>query len=802
MQGLGVSSNWACAPVAILPRLPEHHVPRGALAAAVRDGRQRLTLLCAPAGYGKTVLLCESFAGGAAGENLLWLSCRGQVPGLAELCSKIALALGFPAATGPVQLLRLLGLPGRPLRLVLDDLAGDLCLELNNWFEQLLHLPECRVRLCVSCRQRPAWDLPSLLLRGDLLELGVAQLCMSHRDYEAVCCRIAADADEAQREDIWLRCGGWWGAACLLLAGNSQGRTLLRDYLQREVLVRLTDGERRVFHGLCHLPRFSAELCAQLWEAGAGAQALGRLLHLQVFIQPLDAEEHWYRVQPLVASLLHDAIAPDELARLRLHACRLLSLAGQLHDAIDQALRARQPEVAATYMERLKPSWQLADRHLRRVLEWRRQLPGELLEGTPRLIYLSSLALLLSGRVGEAELSLAGLSRFLPAATAEHNRLLLAHWQALAGGIQAFRGELDGAERHCREALANLRDEPRDWLSHLLCQFTLGRVLQASGRVREAQTHWHAALEQARRQGCQDSEALLQGECLRGLMLAGELELAGLLLEDGLQGRAQAGLDWDPVLGRLMLTRADLLLAQGAVEDADLALRAALPHLRDCDAPFVLGSYLGLAEVAGRRGNLALAQAQVRRGERAMQCAGIDRHCYQPALALQQLKGLAQQRDWRGVLEAGGLLAGQYPVGGALSTLLSPTLSLEVQWLVAQAEHHLGRREQAAARLRVIVEHCGRSGFGQLRAEALRFRQQQEIEEEGADAGGYQEELTAREAAVLERLAEGLSNQEIADALFLSVNTVKYHAKNINAKLGTSRRTQAIAFAKARGLLA
>ncbi|QEY72233.1 response regulator transcription factor [Pseudomonas denitrificans (nom. rej.)] len=72
----------------------------------------------------------------------------------------------------------------------------------------------------------------------------------------------------------------------------------------------------------------------------------------------------------------------------------------------------------------------------------------------------------------------------------------------------------------------------------------------------------------------------------------------------------------------------------------------------------------------------------------------------------------------------------------------------------------------------------------------------------GADAGGYQEELTAREAAVLERLAEGLSNQEIADALFLSVNTVKYHAKNINAKLGTSRRTQAIAFAKARGLLA
>ncbi|WP_167523208.1 hypothetical protein [Pseudomonas denitrificans (nom. rej.)] len=396
---------------------------------------------------------------------------------------------------------------------------------------------------------------------------------------------------------------------------------------------------------------------------GGGTQVLDRLLQLQVFIQPLEPEGHWYRVQPLIAGLLQDAIAPEELARLRLHACRLLSLAGQLHDAIDQALRARQPEVAATYIERLKPSWQLADRHLRRVLEWRRQLPGDLLEGTPRLIYLSSLALLLSGRVAEAERSLTGLSRFLPAAGADGNRLVLAHWQALTGGVLAFRGELAEAERHCLEALANLGDEPRDWLSHLLCQFTLGRVLQASGRVRDAQAHWHAALEQARRQGCQDSEALLQGESLRGLMLAGELELAGLLLEDGLQGRAQAGLEWDPVLGRLMLIRADLLLAQGSVEDADLALRAAQPHLRDCDAPFVLGSYLGLAEVAGRRGNPALAQAQVRRGERAMQCAGIDRHCYQPALALQQLKGLAQGCDWRGVLDAGCLLAGQYPLG-------------------------------------------------------------------------------------------------------------------------------------------
>ncbi|MNE80360.1 Transcriptional regulatory protein LiaR [compost metagenome] len=54
---------------------------------------------------------------------------------------------------------------------------------------------------------------------------------------------------------------------------------------------------------------------------------------------------------------------------------------------------------------------------------------------------------------------------------------------------------------------------------------------------------------------------------------------------------------------------------------------------------------------------------------------------------------------------------------------------------------------------------------------------------------------------MLRLLAEGMSNQEIGNTLFISVNTVKYHAKNINAKLGASRRTQAIHWAKAKGIL-
>lgn len=61
--------------------------------------------------------------------------------------------------------------------------------------------------------------------------------------------------------------------------------------------------------------------------------------------------------------------------------------------------------------------------------------------------------------------------------------------------------------------------------------------------------------------------------------------------------------------------------------------------------------------------------------------------------------------------------------------------------------------------------------------------------------------LSKRELAILRLIASGLSNREIAERLCLSVNTVKAHAWNINGKLGTERRTQAVARAKLQGLL-
>lgn len=63
------------------------------------------------------------------------------------------------------------------------------------------------------------------------------------------------------------------------------------------------------------------------------------------------------------------------------------------------------------------------------------------------------------------------------------------------------------------------------------------------------------------------------------------------------------------------------------------------------------------------------------------------------------------------------------------------------------------------------------------------------------------ETLSKRELQVLQLISEGLSNREIADRLFLSINTIKVHTRNIYGKLGVNNRTQAVATARALQIL-
>jgi LuxR family maltose regulon positive regulatory protein len=79
--------------------------------------------------------------------------------------------------------------------------------------------------------------------------------------------------------------------------------------------------------------------------------------------------------------------------------------------------------------------------------------------------------------------------------------------------------------------------------------------------------------------------------------------------------------------------------------------------------------------------------------------------------------------------------------------------------------------------------------------------EQADLSEAQASSSGLVEPLSERELEVLEFLTQGLTNPEIASRLFLSLNTVKAHTRNIYGKLDVHSRTQAVVRARALGVL-
>jgi LuxR family maltose regulon positive regulatory protein len=79
--------------------------------------------------------------------------------------------------------------------------------------------------------------------------------------------------------------------------------------------------------------------------------------------------------------------------------------------------------------------------------------------------------------------------------------------------------------------------------------------------------------------------------------------------------------------------------------------------------------------------------------------------------------------------------------------------------------------------------------------------QQTDLSKTQAPQSELVEPLSERELEVLQLIAAGLTNQEIASGLFLALNTVKVHTRNIYGKLGVTSRTQAVARARVLGIL-
>ncbi|MCS7828679.1 LuxR C-terminal-related transcriptional regulator, partial [Pseudomonas aeruginosa] len=634
------------------------------------------------------------------------------------------------------------------------------------------------------------------------------------------------------------------------------------DYLLEEVIERQPPEVQAFLAQTARFERFCAELCDTVREAGDSAAILDHLQQHQVFLVPLDENGQWFRYHHLFSDLLLARPLPDfgpSAGSLHLRACGWFSRHGLLDQAVEQALRAGQPDVAASLVQNLSEEQLLAEQNIATLLRWKMDLPDSLLASTPRLILLYGWALALACQLDAAEELAGQLARFLPAPDESAQRDLLAQWQALSGVIARGRGDIDKAEAHCREALQDLAGER--YGTRLQCLSTLSNLAVTRGDFWQARNYNRDALEFAQRYGNPLFEALVHYDRARVLQARGEVARAEEEVRQGLERLQHLPAQRRyAVRGRLLLYRGYLRSLALQPDEARKWIKQGIEETRSCrDVSLVIG-YCVLASLEGRLGNYAAAFARLGDVERLMHAWDIPPIYYLAAITLIKCElWLAQgQTELAGVWlqRLGGTYGGQ----AATPPECSPLLPLHVELLQAGLERREGRPEEAARRLDRLARSTRENGallparlaLGQLAAlhleqgrerEALATLQQamegavggallplHELlvqqpewlreqlqrfpacpgaqrmrallpEPPSEPAGGAGEVLSGRELAVLELIAQGLSNQEISERLFISLHTVKSHARHINDKLGVERRTQAVARAKHMGLL-
>jgi LuxR family maltose regulon positive regulatory protein len=232
--------------------------------------------------------------------------------------------------------------------------------------------------------------------------------------------------------------------------------------------------------------------------------------------------------------------------------------------------------------------------------------------------------------------------------------------------------------------------------------------------------------------------------------------------------------------------------ASGDLERAEEYLARATPHAVAC------GNLFTVAHVTFERARIALASGRVDEAEsiarRELALRQVPEYADYPAFALIELalaEVLATRRAWE---EAEVLLAEALPAAEASGHEL-----YLARGCLTAARVAAGLHRSPAEHLRHAREIAHRIGNALLDAEIERTKSG--LEPESKAQAALLEPLSEREIEVLKLICSGKSNQEIADELFVALDTVKRHASNIYGKLGVARRTQAVAEARRLGFV-
>ena len=838
----------------LLPRLSSHHLSRERLLEPLLTSAARVKLLCAPAGSGKSALLIECLLRAPEPCRVCWLPLAGASLSAGEFCQRLAQALGSGSADEP-GLLAYLAQLQTPTWLCLDDYCRTPNPELDILLDRLLAISNPVITWWLSGRRRASCNWPRLLLADELYDCERATLAFTQTEIARLLHHLEPEQAAKRAGRIVELSGGWCAGVRIALlqkcdwSRNEQlhGRPdTLHDYLEHELFSILTPELTEAWRVLAHLPRFNARLCDHLFGAGEGAQCLNTLQALGCFIEPWQDSTDWLQIFAPLTQLMREEPWPQGRSWHR-RACQWFAAELDWKAAFEQALLAEEFEVAVSLLQHFSFEHLFEEQTVVLLLRLHEQQGEELMLCSPQLVGLITAALLFAGRFEQAGECIEHLSRFMPQPSALQQRQLIARWQALQGWLLHLLGHMEPSRTHLLEALENLG--PDLWGARLMCLSGLTQQALLRGELDVAQAINREALCLARAQGSLVFEGLL------------ELDHAQLLEQRGASGRAEHLLAnmhellaqrqplAEPLLGRIALRRGRLSLCQGRDAQAAEHFESGLQMCLRSQDKRVLYGFLGLAQLAANRLDYAQAFVLLRDAERLMQQRRIPETVYRGVLLqisshfrLQQGRPeLAHEALTRVLRHYHGPDARQAPP----ATLeLIPSL----EYLLVLTDVYLGQAQSPVERLECLLQSARQRGMSGLQAQLhlalaevawlkgdllmarqslqegmaliercnlqqtvrdLQLRQPRlpdaigraEPGQPPESAPSLQNRLSQREIEVLELVALGNSNQQIADQLFISLHTVKTHARRINGKLGVERRTQAVAKAKVLGLV-
>ena len=325
-----------------VPPLQPNIVRRPRLIERLNEGLHRkLTLISAPAGFGKTTLVSEWLAG--CGQLVAWLSLDEGDNDPAGFLAYLVAALQTISKNIGDGVLGVLQSPGPPpvesiltallneitaiqdnFILVLDDYHVIDAKPVNQALAFLVeHLPP-QMRLVIATREDPQLPLARLRARGQLTELRAADLRFTPAEAADFLNQVMglnlAVEDIAALE---ARTEGWIAGlqlAAISMRGHQDAASFIKsftgshhfvlDYLVEEVLQRQSESIQTFLLRTSILHRLCGPLCDAVLgsPSASGQETLEYLERANLFIVPLDNERCWYRYHHLFAELLRQRL--------------------------------------------------------------------------------------------------------------------------------------------------------------------------------------------------------------------------------------------------------------------------------------------------------------------------------------------------------------------------------------------------------------------------------------------------------------------------------------------------------------